>query len=210
MTLLDLIRERIPWDHFSDTELQTLLPMTAHTRYGLVKRAIAKGQLVHLRRGLYCLAERYRRRPLNLLVVAQKIYGPSYISCESALSHHGWIPEGVFTVTSASMKRAQVFQSPLGLFSYERIRAEPFLTSVGRVTADGESYFLARPWRAVADYIFARRLDWRGVKPLVESLRIEEELLQQVDVEELTNLEMAFKAQRVTKFLKAVRKDLHL
>ncbi|MBI2347014.1 MAG: hypothetical protein HYV03_09120, partial [Deltaproteobacteria bacterium] len=74
--LVDIIRRSIPQDSFSDAELMTLLAGTQDRRYGLIKRAIAQGDLVHLRRGLYCLAEPHRRHPLNLFALAQKIYGP--------------------------------------------------------------------------------------------------------------------------------------
>lgn len=210
MKLLDHMRDRIPSDVFSDTELSVYLSGTPHARYGVVKRAMANGSLLHLRRGLYCVAEKYRRFPLNLFVLAQKIYGPSYISCESALSHHGWIPEAVYTVTSVSAKRTRTFHTPLGVFHYARMRATPFLVGVDRVRSDRECYFLARPWRAVVDYLAVRRLEWRGVRPLIESLRVEETFLRQTTAAELSEIEVAVHTQRVTRFLRGVRRDLRL
>src|SRR3989338_8200638 len=104
---IESIRDKIPYDVFTDEAVHQLIRESPDTRYGLVKRAIAKGELIHLRRGLYGFAKKYQRRGTNLFELAQMMYGPSYISFESALSYHGWIPEAVYTVTSAAMKRSK-------------------------------------------------------------------------------------------------------
>jgi hypothetical protein len=208
--IVEHIREQIPFDCFRDTELMNLLPGSSNRRYGLIKRAIAHGELIHIRRGLYCLAEKYQRQPLNLFWLAQQIYGPSYISFESALSHHGWIPEAVHTVTSASLKRSRHLDTPLGVFSYTRIPCDPLLTGVIRETEGKIVYLIAKPWKALADMVYAHKKSWRGVQPLVQSLRIDEESLAQTDPRELEEIQETFRSRRVLKFLKGVGKDLKL
>src|SRR3989338_4412226 len=126
LSIIDYIRDRVPYDSFSGTELASFLTGSKASRYGLIKRAIADEKLIPVRRGLYCLAERYRRHPLNLFAVAQKIYGPSAISFESALSYHGWIPEAVYTVASATTKRSRCFENKLGVFDFVRVPLNPF------------------------------------------------------------------------------------
>ncbi|MBI4209078.1 MAG: hypothetical protein HY538_05155 [Deltaproteobacteria bacterium] len=208
--IIEPIREQIPFDCFRDTELMNLLKGSPNRRYGLIKRALAHKELIHIRRGLYCLAERYRRQPLNLFWLAQQIYGPSYISFESALSQHGWIPEAVHTITSASLKRSRHWDIPLGLFSYTRIPCDPFLTRVVRETEGKIVYLIAKPWKALADMVYAYKKDWRGVRPLMQSLRIDEEFLTQTDPRELEEIQETFRSRRVLKFFKGVRKDLKL
>lgn len=195
-------------DCFTDVELATLVSGTEDRRYALVKRAIAKGELIQIRRGFYCLGEPYRRRPLNLFTIAQKIYGPSYISLESSLSYHGWIPEGVFAVTSVSMQRSREFKTPLGVFGFIRVPADPFYAGVNRRSDDGGSFFLAGPWRALADYVYVYKKDWRGLGPLRESLRIEDTHLETADTRELEEIAEAFLSRRVRKFLKSVLKEM--
>lgn len=173
-----------------------------------MKRAIAQGDLVHIRRGLYCLSEKYRRSPLNLFALAQKIYGPSYISLESALSHHGWIPESVHAVTSVTSKRSVEFQNPLGLFIYQRVVSHPLLTGVERIEGESGSYLIARPWKAIADYVYLHKLDWKGFEPLKESLRIEEEHLLKIDDKELEEIVASYKNHRVKRFLDAIRRKI--
>jgi len=205
---LEEIREGLAQDCFTDVELAMLLSGTEERRYALVKRALAKGELIQIRRGLYCLAEPYRRRPLNLFLVAQKIYGPSYVSLESALSHHGWIPEGVFAVTSVSIKRSREFKTPLGLFGFMRVPANPFYAGVNRQSDESGSYFIAGPWRALADYVYVYKKEWKGLRPLRESLRIEDEHLETVDIRDLEEIAEAFLSRRVRKFLKSVLKEM--
>ena len=208
--VIEKIHHEIRYDLFSDTELINLFQGSGDQRYGLIKRAIAKGELIHLRRGLYYLAERYRRHPLNLFAVALKIYGPSYVSLESALSFHGWIPEAVQTVTSVSQKRSRRFETPLGAFHYSRVVSHPFLTGVHPVSFEGGGYLMASPWKAIADYVYVTRKNWDGIDPLIHSLRVEEESLQEAKSNELNEIEESYSNKRVQRFLSGVRKDLNL
>ena len=205
---LDQIQSALPANYFTDLELLNLVKGSAHARYGLIKRAIAQGELVHLRRGLYLLGEKYRRQSLNLFELAQKIYGPSYISFESALSQRGWIPEAVYSVTSASFNRSKKFQNVLGLFSYQRVIAKPFFVQVERVQTKTVSYFLASPWRAVADYVYVHKKDWQGLHPLIHSLRIDDEHFEKVNRSDLEEIEQAYHHRRITKFIQGALKEL--
>lgn len=204
---LESIKEKIPSDCFSDVELSIILPGSTFSRHALVKRALAKGELIQIRRGLYGLAEKYRRKPLNLLSVAQKVYGPSAISLESALSWHGWIPEAVYSITSVSAPRSREFKTPLGVFGFVRVPADPFLAGVELRTEGSDSFFIAGPWRALVDYVYVHKKDWKDSKPLRESLRIEDEHLEKADVRELEAIEKAFRSRRVRTFLQGIAKE---
>jgi len=208
-TLENLHYQELP-DCFSDTELEHLVSGTDARRHALVKRAIAKGEIVRLKRGRYCLAERFRRRPLNLFAVAQRLYGPSYVSFESALSYHGWIPESVPAVTSACAGRSCSFETELALFDFRRVPARLFLAHVDRIVDGDAVFFMATPWRAVADYVYINRKDWRGVDPLIKSLRIEGDDFGKTTREELESIDLSFGKRRVTRFLRGVIRELDL
>ena len=154
--------------------------------------------------------EKYRRRSLNLFELAQRIYGPSYISFESALSHHGWIPESVPTITSASAKRSKTFSTPLGVFSFIFIPVNVFLIGVNQVSTGVETFFIATPWRAIGDYVYAYKKDWNGIHPLIQSLRIDEEHFAQTSGDELSEIQNNYRSRRVKTFFKGVLKDLSL
>jgi len=73
-----------------------------------IMRAIDSGEILSLRRGLYCLTKRYNSAGVSRNLIANLIYGPSYISLETALSFHGWIPEAVHSVSSVSLVSGHV------------------------------------------------------------------------------------------------------
>jgi hypothetical protein len=177
----------------------------------LLKRAVGSGEVWRIYRGLYCLADKDRRSKINPLELAQRIHGPSYISLETALSHHGWIPEGVQAITSVACGRARTFDTPVGLFTFTRVPQSNFLAGVRRVVEDGgDAYFLATPLKALADLIYAHRLDWRSAAPVVQSLRVEEESLAELTRDSFEEVEAAYASGRVLGFLAGLRKDLNL
>jgi len=203
--------ELLPWGQFTTQELAVLFPGSEDRRYGLVKRALASGEIIRIRRGLYCLAPKYQKRSINLYALAQLVYGPSYVSLESALSRHGWIPEAVHGITSASFGKSKEFTTPLGVLSYDRVPQRVFYTEVERVTdASGNVFLMATPLKALADYVYVRGKDWTGIKPAVSSLRIEPEELEQVSRPNLEALGGDYTNSRVRRFLEGLRKDLKL
>ncbi len=206
--VLGQIESQIPYDCFGENEVQNIFKGSIHSRYSLLKRAVATKELIHLRRGLYLLSEKNRRHSLNLFVIAQKIQGPSYISFESALSQHGWIPEAVFGITSASLKRSKTFKTPVGIFSYQKVVANPFLVQIDLVSTEEGNYYLASPWRALADYVYVYKKDWKNLNPLIHSLRIEEESFAGSKKEDLEELLQIYSHYGVQRFLKGVMKEL--
>jgi predicted transcriptional regulator of viral defense system len=210
-TLTEKVFECVPYSDFTSWDVANLFPGSGDRRYSLVKRAISKGEIIHIRRGLYCLAPRYQKKSINLYALAQRIYGPSYISLESALSWHGWIPEAVYTVTSVSFKKAKEFNTPLGVFSYNRIPQKLFYADVERLADEaGNIFLMADPIKALSDYVYVHKKDWTGLEPVVESLRVEEEEFASITASEFNSLIENYGSQRVQKFIKGLKKDLKL
>ena len=210
LNIIEEIRENIPQDILTDDILMNLWGGSPDKRYGVVKRAIAKGELVHIKRGLYHLAKKYQRKSLNLFELAQWVYGPSYISFESALSYHGCIPESVYAVISACSRNAKEFHTPSGQFIYKRIPYPLLYLGVERVKSENSTFFMASPLRAVMDYVYVYRKHWRGIDPLIKSLRIEPDTINQWNYSLLEELEQVYTNYRVQRFLKGLKKDLNL
>lgn len=207
--LTELAIENIPKDIFTDLDLINLIGESSDKRYGLVKRACASGGIVRIKKGLYCLSLKYQRHKMNLYQLAQYIYGPSYVSMESALSYHGWIPEAVRTLTNACIKKSKDFMTPLGAFNFKRIPSTAFYDEVDRMTSeDGEAFFMARPLKALADYVYIHKEDWTGLTPAIESLRIEPDCLEELKQEELDRLYKNYNSKRVKRFIKGLKKDI--
>jgi len=108
-----------------------------------------KGELVRLKRGLYITAN---GKP-NLFLVANHLYGPSYVSCESALRYYGLIPEHVESVISVSTLRSKEFDNALGHFSYRHIPMDYYPQDFCIQTEKEVSFQIASPEKALADLV---------------------------------------------------------
>lgn len=205
MNLPEKVRaKRLP-EILSDSDLSFLIPGTADRRYSLVKRALARGDLIQIRRGLYCLGDLYRTIPIDNFSLAHRIYGPSHISFESALSYWGLIPEAVYTTTSATNRRSQEFETPLGVYAYTRIPYKPLFTGVTRVADKISPFFIATPLRALLDYIYYSKKTWT-LRSIEGSLRLEH--IPEVNREEFKALKEFFTHYRVQKFLKEYERKM--
>lgn len=111
-----------------------------------------KGYIKKIRRGYYLFAD----TPLNeeaLFLIANRLYTPSYVSFESALSYYGLIPEGVYSITSASGKKTSSFRTPIAEFTYRRIKPQ-FLFGYSLQKQGGQAYKIAEIEKAVLDYLY--------------------------------------------------------
>jgi hypothetical protein len=217
-SLTETVLEKSDIGAFTLLELSQWVGGTPNRQFALLKRALKSGEVIRIHRGLYCLAPKYLRRKPDPLVFAQLIHGPSYVSLETALSYHGWIPEAVYAITSASIDRAREFETPLGHFSFTRIPQKVLYTEVARVEKQvmnepgshaGESFLMASPLKALADYVYAHKLDWTSTGPVIESLRVDETSLAGINLEPIDNLIDNYSSLRVRQFLKGLRKDLN-
>ena len=207
--LTEIAFEKAGQGIFTRAEVACWVGGSPQRQFSLAKRALASGEIMHLRRGLYCLAAKYLRQKVDPLVLAQRICGPSYISLETALSYHGWIPEAVYAITSTSLDRSREFDTPLGHFSFTRVPQETFYVDVSRVEKEaGSNFLLASPLKALADYVHVHKRDWNSARPVVESLRVDEGRLASVDAEAFDRLLANYSSLRVQRFLKGLRKDL--
>lgn len=190
--------------YLSQTELKYVLDGTEDSRFAKVKRALADGLLVRVRRGLYCLGENLRQEKPHPYVLADRIYGPSIISLESALSYHGMIPEAVKVISSVTGRRRNYFSTPLGDYSYSKVPTKNLMISAQRVV-DGEAvFFMASHWRALTDYVYCYKKNWRSIEPLIDSLRIEPEAIPKLTQAEADQLIEYYHHHRVTQFLSGV------
>jgi predicted transcriptional regulator of viral defense system len=80
-----------------------------------------KGYIKMVRRGHYVFTD-LAKNEQNLFLIANKIYTPSYISLEMALSHYNLIPEAVYGITSVSTLKTNNFKMEFGEFIYRHIK----------------------------------------------------------------------------------------
>ncbi len=105
-------------------ELDYQIVIDAFKNYAYPRKALSdalvRGDLIRVKRGLYVQSGRgipaYSRE-----VLANMIYGPSYISFEYALAYYGLIPERVEEISSATLGKSKIFDTPAGKFSYMHV-----------------------------------------------------------------------------------------
>lgn len=198
----------------SARQLERLLGGGSGRRYGLVNRALKSNELLQVRRGLYVLANKYRRNNIHPFVLAQNLLPGSYVSGESALSFHGWIPEAVRSVLSITAKGKSLSyeHETLGKFEFRRMTVNSgcFLQAVARHELQNQVALIAEPLRALLDMVYLRKLPWQGLDFLLSGLRIEEALLQSVTWLDLTRLLDVYKGKREREFINELQRSLGL
>jgi hypothetical protein len=112
------------------------------------------GAVIRVRKGLYVSGWRLGEEPpVEPLVLAGLIYGPSYVSLETALARHGLIPERVEEITCITSKRAKDFRTPVGRFRYEPVSERVFGCGIRLEQARGGAFFMAEPEKALCDRV---------------------------------------------------------
>lgn len=198
----NLLIKSIPYEEF---DYQTLLDSVHGYAQPRMKISgmLAKGDIVRVKKGLYILGEPLRRRSFCRELLANLVYGPSYVSLEYALHYHGLTPERVESITSVTSGRSRTFDSPVGTFSYRMIPMEAFRTGMDQVELDdGRSFLIAIPEKALADRIVADR--GAGISTqkelheyLLADLRIDPANLRGLDPTRLIEIAQHYRSRRV-------------
>jgi hypothetical protein len=173
------------------------IPVDSAVLYGLMNRYKFKrnkvasmekrGDIVRLKKGLYVASDKINRKPLSRELIANHLYGPSYVSFETALAFYGLIPEKVFAVRSATFKRAKRFENAVGNFEYITVPPAYYSIGISLQTVENEyTYLLATPEKALCDLILAiPNLRLQSVKAmqvyLEEDMRIDFDMVKNLD-----------------------------
>lgn len=129
----------------------------------------------------------------DLFAVANRVYRPSFVSLESALSFHGLIPETVFSVTSVSTRKTRSVSSPVGGFVYRTVKPGYWF---GYTVVQGprHPFLMALPERALLDLLYLRK-DLSNTDSLRE-LRLDREAFGAV-AERLAGMALRFESKRI-------------
>jgi predicted transcriptional regulator of viral defense system len=119
-----------------------------------LSRWVKAGRLIQLAKGLYTLAEPYRKRTPHPFVLANAIKKASYVSLQSALGYFGMIPEHVPTVTSVTTQRPARVETPLGRFLFRHIKKNWFKGYTQVDLGSGQKAFIATPEKALLDLVY--------------------------------------------------------
>lgn len=132
-----------------------------------LERYTKKGVFIRAKKGLYL----FEPSPAKEIILANKIYFPSYVSLETALSYYNLIPETVYAVTSVTTKPTREFEITERLFEYRKIKKEAFTGYIPK-QVNGETGLMATPEKALVDYLyfvslgkknFNERMNFKGI-----------------------------------------------
>ena len=154
---------------------------------------VSNGQIIRLKKGLYILSEEEYDKSYNRFLIANHLYGPSYVSMQTALRYYGLIPEQVYAVQSVTTKAARHFDTPIGQFYYTH--CSPEWLSIGvRMQRDEElSYLIATPEKALFDLVqftsgISMRYQCEVAEWLENDLRFDTDALSTLNIDLLRQL----------------------
>ena len=126
-----------------------------------------KGTLIRLKRGLYIISPAVSKKEISVELIANHLYGPSYVSRESALRFYGLIPERVYNTASMTIKRRQRFRNHFGQFDYIFCPLGYYSIGIRQVIRDNYAFLIASPEKALCDQIvYTPNLQLRSIKAL--------------------------------------------
>ena len=134
---------------FTPQEFKGVFDVPLKTVANFISSNLDSGLFVKIRNGFYMLKDSH---PSHYFV-ANKLYEPSYVSLQSALSHYGIIPEVVYATTSITTKASREFITPKGSFVYQSIKISAF-TGYDLRLIDKDKVLIATPEKALADYLY--------------------------------------------------------
>ncbi len=140
--------------------------------------------------------------------IANKIYPPSYISLESALSYYGFIPETTLQITSISTRKTNIFDTQFGVFSYKSVKSSLYF-GYEILQNNGRSIQFANPEKCILDYLYLHSAisniqDFEGLRLNREMIksRIDKDLMNKY-LNQFDSLELRGRYNLLVKYLNA-------
>lgn len=162
------------------------------------------GRIIKLHKGLYTLAEPYRKVPCEPFSIAKNLKHASYVSLYSALSWYGMIPEFVPTVASITTGRPQTIETPLGRFEFRHVSKKYFWGYKQVELKFEQTTFIAHPEKALLDLIY---LTPHGDEiEFIEELRLQN--FEKIDRAVLCEFAGRFQSPKINRALSNIEKIL--
>lgn len=137
--------KQYPKDYYCLNDLEKISKMKRASLKVSLTRLKKQGDLRRLTKGLYQLAE----QPLEIEKIATQVYGPSYVSFESALAKFGVLSQIPYTLTMATLKKPKKNLLANRPVEYRRLNQKFFW---GYFLENGAYY--AEPEKALLDELY--------------------------------------------------------
>lgn len=175
---------------FSVFEFQKIFNLNYDLAKKITFRYAKRGIFTKIRKGLYFLNE----NPPSEFLIANRLYQPSYISFETALSFYSIIPEAIFSIISATPNATRNFLVNNLKFSYQKIKKECFFGYLPQ-KIDGEIVLIAEPEKALVDFLYFVALGKR-------KLSYERIDFKKIKIKKLIEYGKCFKKKRLLQIIK--------
>lgn len=158
-----------------------------------INELVKQGLLVQVKRGLYIPGPKLKLPVPELFLLANHLYGPSYISLDSALQHWGLIPERVYEIVSVTTNPSKKIKTAIGRFTYTSLALPYYAFGIKQVSLTKmQTVLMAGAEKAVCDKIvLTRGVILRSVKQtleiLVEDFRIDTARLKELDIKTISS-----------------------
>ena len=200
MKFFDFEQKMANYPVFSARELKTIL-FAEKNILVQVSFWLKKGYIKKVKKGLYVLTSAIDR--VDPIVLADRIYSPSYLSLEYALNYYGIIPDIPGTYTSVSTRKTENFNNKFGNYSYQKIKKELFTGY--EIIQDGVlSYEVASPEKALFDYLYLNKNKFVAEFNFWKELRIDEEF--KFRKKEVENYKKLFQDKKVDSLVDSLLK----
>jgi hypothetical protein len=173
---------------------------------------VKKELLIQLKRGLYIPGPSLRIIPPEPFLVANHLYGPSYISMDTALSYWGLIPEKVFETSSITTNNSKLFKNVVGKFSYRKMPLPYYSFGIKQVQlTKKQTVLMASKEKALCDKIIATpavllRSAKQTLELLIEDFRIDKNALRELETATISSwLKEAPKKNSLTMLVKTLK-----
>lgn len=203
------LRKILPNRYFDYQKLKAAITNQANQRR-FIGNLIKKGLIIRVKKGLYIWGRDLGFSEYSKEILANLIYGPSYVSLEYALSVYGLIPERVETVTSVTCTKNKIFHTPVGLFAYAHLHISSYPHGVTlHIINNAESFLIATPEKALLDFIALRTpkgFSHFSLAQLIhDDLRIGENEFASLNMDLLHHYGTHYKSTSIKQFLKMVQ-----
>jgi hypothetical protein len=155
------------------------------------------------------LSKEYNK-PFNKFVLANLIYGPSYITGQTALAFWNMIPERVELIISMTTKRKKQFETPVGRFSYLYCPKKVFSLGIQlEGTGDQKRFLIASPEKALCDMTAAQThiSTKKEMKEFLELMRLDYNDNKNLNLSLLEEIKTGYRKQSLKLLLNCLKEE---
>ncbi len=159
--------------------------------YDKINELVRQQILMPVKKGLFIPGAKTKITKPEPFLIANHLWGPSYVSLDTALAYWGFIPERVFETSSVTVKTTKTYQTKAGRFSYFHASLPYYALGIKSIAlTKKQTVMIASPEKALCDNILMTSgvllRSTKQVKDyLLDDLRIDKELLLKLNANEI-------------------------